>query len=165
MTDMTNRHKMAVALLQNTVGEKCWHVSKASVTLPTFSLTFGRKVPRAKPLRNSDGTSFSKYTGRISLYVWCTWRLENGSRVLVSSDDDKSEIARVLQRMVGDTVAGFELMPPAWDLRLRFANGKRLHIFCDHTQVSPSYDGNWSVRVGSRRIDVGPGAKIAIRAC
>ena len=164
MTDMDSVHKKAAVLLRSVIGEKCWHVSTGNATLPSFSMALGEKIPRERPLRYRDGTSFAEYTGRVSFYVWCTWRFQKGNRVLVSSDDDNEEIVKALQRLVGDKIAGIEIAPPAWDVVVNFTSGKRLCVFCDHTQVSPSYQGNWNATVGAKRIDVGPGTKITIQS-
>lgn len=71
-------------------GMKCWHVTVGGSTVPQFTLALGNKVKRQNPLPNPNlSKEFRKYEGEASLFIRCWWRLERGSSVLASSDDEE----------------------------------------------------------------------------
>jgi hypothetical protein len=60
---------------------------------------------------------------------------------------------------MGSRIDSIEVMPPAWDMNIKFSNSLCFRVFCDHVPGEPSYDGNWDVRTQNLSIAVGPGTQ------
>lgn len=141
-------------------GMECWYVSCGGAAGSTFSLSFGQRIPRATPLRNTAHTDeFRQFEGEAALYVWCTWRLDDTDGPATSWDDTDESVDRGLNRLIGSRIVSIDVLAPAWDLSIRFSNSLHLRVFCDHVPGSPSFDGNWDLRTENGSIAVGPGSK------
>ncbi len=152
-------------LVRSITGLSCWYVSCGGVTLPTFQLALGNKVPREKPLNNSaHPEEFRRFKGEANLLVWCSWRLDGADGPLTSSDDTPTNIKNQLNQLIDARVESVDVAAPAWDLTVRFANGLQLHAFCDHVPGDPSFDGNWEMWRGDVAVVVGPGVRYVIEA-
>jgi hypothetical protein len=128
------------------LGKRCWYVSCGRAASSTFQLALGEKVPRSRPLRNPNHPpEYRDNEGEANLLVWCSWRLDNAAGPISSSDDEVKHVENVLRRLIGAEVTEVLLDLPGWDLRLDFANGLRLSVFCDHLPGDPSFDGNWEL--------------------
>jgi hypothetical protein len=150
-------------LFDGALGKACWHVSIGAPTSPEFSLALGEKIKREKPLENLQQPKVFRHNeGEVSIFVRCVWRLEQGSLVIVSSDDTATDIKRGLSRILGRKLVGLKTEKPAWDLSLEFANGLRLKIFCERTERRSRSRRNWQARIGIAKIYAGPGAQMQI---
>jgi hypothetical protein len=93
-------------------GVRCWHVSAGASTASSFMLVFGDKIRRDRPLRNpSQPEAFRIHKGSVQLLVWCSWRLQNASSVLASSDQGPGWVEQ-LQELIGQTVTDLVCLPP-----------------------------------------------------
>jgi len=141
----------------------CWYVSCGGAAGPTFQLALGDKVPRSVPLKNMmHSETYRHFEGSANLLVWCTWRLDDATAPITSSDDETSSIERGLAKLAGAAVYEATVVPPAWDLTVQFSNGYRLSVFCDHLPGQPSFDGNWELVSRSHALYVGPGSKYSV---
>jgi hypothetical protein len=160
-SDVSDIRRRLQATLRKALGRRCWHVSVGGVTLPTFSIALGRKVPRERPLRNRKQPKvFREFQGEVSLLVWCVWRLDRRDRVVVSSDGRDSQIVKGLDCLLAKSLLRIKVVPPAWDLTLTFSDGYTLRVFCNHAGDKPTVHGNWQARVVNRRVSVGPGESL-----
>ncbi|MBV9123746.1 MAG: hypothetical protein JO112_10350, partial [Planctomycetes bacterium] len=113
----------------------------------TFQLALGGKVRRPLPLKNpAHAEDFRQFEGEVSLFVWCAWRLDALDRPVTSWDDTEESVAAGLEQLVGSRIDTIEVVPPAWDMTLKFSNSLWLRVFCDHVPGEPSFDGNWDLR-------------------
>ena len=132
-------------LLKN---KKCWYVACGGCTGSTFSLSFGKQIKRRTAIPNNVHTDdFKYYSGEITLYIWCVWRLDGKIAPVTSSDDSDEAFLSGLERLVGERVQNAELFKPGWDLALDFSNDLRLKVFCDHVPTTPSLAGNWDLEM------------------
>jgi hypothetical protein len=144
--------------------KKCWYASCGGVAGATFALALGRKIRRINPLKNkSHSDDYRQYEGEVNLYVWCTWRLDSKEGPITSSDDSKKGIAKALDQLLGKKVTDIRVDIPCWDLHVMFSDGLSLHVFCDHLQNKPSFDGNWEVWLRQKAVFFGPGSKHEIQ--
>ncbi len=145
------------------LGKSCWHVTVGAPTSPEFSLALGDRVKRQKPLQNPRQSEvFRQNEGEVSIFIRCVWRLEQGSFVIVSSNDTVLKVKRGLRRIVDHKFIGFKVEKPAWDLSLEFTGGLRLRIFCEHTEQKSNSRRNWQARVGTSQVFAGPGTRLEI---
>jgi len=147
-------------LLPSLKGLECWHVSCGGAAGSTFQLTLGGRVRRPLPLKNpGHSEEFRQFEGEVGLFVWCTWRLDGTDGPVTSWDDTEESVEAGLGKLIGSRIDNIEVIPPAWDMNIKFSNSLCLRVFCDHVPGEPSYDGNWDVRTQNVSIAVGPGAQ------
>ncbi len=101
-----------------------------------------------------------------SLVVACLWRLVEGGRIRMTSEDDGHQFglpdrvdaaAEVNRRLAGATVEAVELRTGTLDLELRLSTGHTLQIIPD----SSGYEA-WSLSSGNRQfIAVGGGTLVS----
>jgi len=138
-------------------GLECWYVNAGGSAGSSFSLAFGRRLPRPDPLKNpSVSEEFRLHEGEANLYVWCAWRLETEDAALASSDQDGDHPVNVIKRLQGLALDSADVSGKALDLVLRFSNFA-LRIFCDHVDPDPSYEANWELVLERRLLRAGPG--------
>lgn len=150
-------------IIRMAIGQSCWYVSVGGSTLPSFSLSMGRKLKRERPLRNkAHSEDYRKYRGESSLLVWCSWRLDTKHSAIVSSDDDEKAITRGLNSLQGKKLLDIGIQEPVWDATFVFSDDVTLKVFCDHTNQNPSFEGNWEWASTEKKIYIGPGNKIEV---
>lgn len=158
-----NGRRDPTAMAASIQGLPCWYVSCGGCTLPSFELALGKKLPRARPLKNlAQAEEFRHSTGEACLFVWCSWRLDAPDAPLTSSDDQAESIVQQLNQLVGASVESASIGLPAWDLTIQFSNGLVLRVFCDHVPGAPSFEGNWDLVRADGALHVGPGSRWAI---
>ncbi len=144
--------------LARLLGQRCWHLSAGKGTGASFTLALGRRMRRSVPLKNPNQPRiYRENEGEFCVFVLCSWRLEGPRAALSSSDHESDEVAADLGRLVGQRLVGAKLIPPAWDLRLKFSRGLTLAIFCDHVDTRSSAQDNWSLEFDEKILSVGPG--------
>lgn len=144
--------------LARLVGAPCWHVSAGEGIGSRFTLALGGKIKRRVPLRNpKQPRLYRDFEGEYVLFVLCTWRLVSSTKGIVSSDDEPRTIDRLMSRLRGHRVASIEVAPPFWDLRVRFARGHELFVFCDHVTDRSSAPDNWTFEYDDEILSAGPG--------
>ncbi len=119
------------------VSKECWSFIAGPGTGSFVTLDFGPKVPRRTPLKNKTLTQEQReYRGEISLFVECSWRIDSGTEVVCSSQDDNEpggEMLQGLKLLTGEKVEEVNVFPPALDLVLKLTGGFSLRLFCDQT--------------------------------
>ncbi len=144
-------------------GLECWYVSCGGAAGSTFELALGHKVRRPVPLTNpAHSHEFRGFGGEVSIIVWCAWRLDCPEGPLTSWDDKQESVEKGLTMLIGSRIDSFDLVPPAWDLNVKFSNALYLRIFCDHVPGEPSFDGNWDLSTQNVVIAFGPGTKYTV---
>ncbi len=160
-----NEHQELKTLVASIDGLCCWYVSCGGAAGSTFQLALGNKVLRRIPIKNqAHSEEYRRFEGEANLLVWCCWRLDGPDAPLVSWDDANETVEKELARFIGAHIESVSLLPPAWDLTIRFSNGLHLRIFCDHLPGNPSFDGNWDLFLQGTQLCVGPGARYSIEA-
>lgn len=140
------------------IGEACWHVSAGGPTAPSFLLVMGGRIPRPEPLKNPhQPDAFRHNRGTVELLVWSSWRQQNRTDVLATSDQGESGLDR-LRSLAGATVTTVSCLAPAWDLNIHFSDGTELVTFSDHLEPDASVAMNWELWYDGRYLRAGPGA-------
>jgi hypothetical protein len=103
-----------------------------------FTLDFGARFPRDRPLKNELLTQVVRENkAEFCLFVQSTpWRVQSAETVVATWQDDEANdgpMVAALDRLVGATVVAAQVAPPAWDLTLTFDNGLTLVVFADGT--------------------------------
>ena len=152
---------MGPELLESMIGERCWHVSAGGATAPSFVLAMGAKVPRESALANpTQPEEFRLNRGSVELLVWSSWRLQEGDSLIASSDQGEDGAMR-LRSLAGQKIEAVRYVPPAWDLQIRFADGKELVTFSDHLERDSSIEANWEFWANDKHLVAGPGTQLA----
>ena len=139
------------------VGETCWHVSVGGVTVPSFLLVLGERIPRERPIENPrQPEEYRRFKGSVELLVWCSWRLETDDEVLASSVQGETCVGE-LRRLRGATVSIATCSRPAWDLTIRFTDNRHLVIFCDRMDSEARAAHNWELWTPGVEATAGPG--------
>ena len=141
------------AALSEVVGRPCWEFVAGKGTGSNFTMDFGRKLKRARPLTNPHLSDAAKrYVGEYVLYVTCPWRLQTRSTTVTSWADARKNRRGVqnnlglmlagLAQLKGARVSHVALRGPALDLRVTFDNGLSLVVFSDETEATgyPAYN-------------------------
>ena len=117
------------AIINPLLGQKAWGVSLGHGSFLT--LEFGQPLP----LKEQDGRIY----GEWHLWVYCcSWRLEEGNKILTACEDERAMIALSINRLEGLTLESFTLLPPAWDIVFTFEHQVTLRLFaiypkdCEH---------------------------------
>lgn len=151
-----------VATLGRLVGLRCWYVNAGGAAGSSFSLAFGARKKRRRPLKNPNvSDEFRVHEGEANLLVWCSWRLDGKNDAVASSDQSAEQILSTLESIVGQYVRKVEVLSRAHDFKLSFDDFV-LTVFCDHVPVDPSFDGNWQLSLEGTLTSVGPGFKIDV---
>jgi hypothetical protein len=144
-------------------GLECWEVSCGGAAGSTFQLALGKKVPLPAPSKKTKHShAFPEFEGEASILVWCAWRLDGSDGPLTSWDDTKESIEEELTKLTSSRIESIEVIPPAWDMNIKFSNSLCLRVFSDHVPGDPSFEGNWDLRTPSAFIAVGPGARYRV---
>lgn len=121
------------------VGLECWGIIAGSGTGSNINMQFGRKIPRAKPLKNPSLTNEQReFDSEFSVFVECVWRLDSETEIVCGAWDNNRENGLMiigLHQLVGSVVSSVQILKPAFDLIVSFSNGLALKVFCDN--VSP----------------------------
>lgn len=140
------------------LGQLCWYVSAGGVTAPSFTLVLGDMIPRKRVLKNTaHPLEFRENNGSVEFLIWCSWRVQRGSKLLASSAQEESEL-QVLRQIQGSKVVDACCSPPAWDFWIRFSNDLELAVFCDHIESDSSIPQNWELWGPQGYVGTGPGA-------
>jgi hypothetical protein len=147
-------------LIPSLKGLECWYVTCGGAAGSTFQVVLGGKVRRPVPLKNpAHSEDFRQFEGEVGLYVWCAWRLDGSDGPVTSWDDANGSVEAGLKKLIGSRLEFVEVVPPAWDMNIKFSNSLCLRVFCDHVPGDPSFDGNWELTTQNVVIAVGPGTR------
>ncbi len=118
------------AKLQGLLGQKAWNVTRGQGSFVTME--FGQPVP---PVKANETTH-----GEWHLWLYgCAWRLEQGDRVVIASEDDQTNIETAIQLLEGHVLQKFELLTPALDAVLTFEDDIVLRLFSVNVEEMDSW--------------------------
>ena len=146
--------------------QTCWGVAAGSGTGSQVSLHFGRKLRRARELRNPTlETDLRLYQGEVILFIECRWSLASHSKLLIDSEtfegpDDR--MVRELRRLVGAVVDQISISLPPSTLSIHFGNGDRLSVEAVRQRGEDRHD-NYSLLVPDRSYIIGPDLRLQIQ--
>ncbi|MFN7134335.1 MAG: hypothetical protein ACK4N5_19810 [Myxococcales bacterium] len=149
--------------LQRLVGKPCWSVIAGEHTGSMASLDFGRRVPRATPVRNRHLTRAQRqYEGEFDLFIEaCAWRLQRERSIVCTSMSDNANdgpLVLGLEELLDRKVVSVSVEYPGYDLTLAFEESLTLLLFCD---AAPEDDSdNYSFFAPGMAWAVGPGSVI-----
>ena len=132
--------------IQNTCGRNCWGVLAGGCTGTAFTMKYGDKVQRDKPLTNEMlSMECRKYNSEFSLYVesarWKLVREHEGSlETITNSNDDHSPegpMVKGLESLVGIDITSANFNP----------NNKLLRLFFESEDVHLVVSGETPVGV------------------
>jgi hypothetical protein len=140
-------------------GLECWAVHCGGAAGSTFQLALGERRPLPAPFKKTKhAESLPQFEAEASILIWCAWRLDASAGPVTSWDDTNESVEAALTKLIGSRIDSVELIPPAWDMNIKFSNSLCLRVFCDHVPGDPSFEGNWDVRTQDVSITVGPGS-------
>lgn len=121
--------------LHNLEGQECWGVSAGAGSGSRFSLQMGKRILRAKPLKNPTlPEDIQKYNGEFVLFIQnCAWRLDSERMICSSKSPNNNDgpMVQGLRSLTGQRVVTVATSPPGHDLLIRFSGGGALHVLCD----------------------------------
>jgi len=159
----TNGQPEPLSLVRALHGLRCWYVSTGGAAGNTFQLALGKRIARARPLINRAHTDeYRQFEGEANLLVWCAWRLDGPDGPLASWDSPQAQVRQHLDKLVGAAVEAVTVVPPAWELTVRFSDGLTLRVFCDHVPPDSSFDGNWDLFLPTVALYAGPGTALRV---
>jgi hypothetical protein len=152
--------------LVNLCDVPCWYVGTGGAVGTSFTLHFGAKIPRERPLKNPAVTDdFRCYEGEHILLVWCSWRLDGPLDILASSDSSCATASQTLQeQLTSRKLVSATAFNRAFDVALEFEGELQLRIFCDRFAGNGESGMNWQLETGRHIIVVGPGYRTSIDA-
>jgi hypothetical protein len=148
-------------------GLECWGVLAGEGTGSHVTLDFGRKIERARPLRNPTlPDSLRHFKGEFGVFIQnCAWRLET-DRIVCSSktpNDNQGAMVRGLQMLIGQHIVTATAMLPGHDLVIEFSGPHTLRLFCDC--FSQENDGdNYSLHTVDRVFTVQAGGVLSLES-
>ena len=159
LSTTVNREHVEV-IVRRLVGLNCWHVSFVEELSPAIGLSLGEKCERASPLLSSRaGSEFGRFEGEMNLFVSCPWRLRNASLILCSSVSESDQVHSTIAQLFNAHVKEVTLSNFTWDMCIVFSTGVVLESFCaGDVTVEPRMRSDLSIRYGTRRLALGPGA-------
>ncbi|GAB2025731.1 hypothetical protein [Lactovum odontotermitis] len=96
-------------------------------------------------------------------FIWCTWRIEQGGEVIVTSadtiapsgynDSQNGFIGEKVPLLIGGEVVDVKLSPLN-DLELLLSNEYRLRIFCDISYSRDDYAHNWEFNIPTKNLSI-----------
>ncbi len=94
----------------------------------------------------------------VDLVVGCSWRLDSATEALCGFRRPAEEIRAALQGLAGQTLTAIDISP-GMDLRVHFAGGFRLSIFCDRVNEVSLWD-NYLIEGSEVGFIVGTGGAV-----
>lgn len=121
--------------LRRLEGLQCWGITAGEGTGSHVSLDFGKKIERARLLRNPHlSEAVRNFTGEFGIFVQdCAWRLD-ADKVICSSKTPNANdgpMALGLRNLVDQRVVNAVATLPGYDLLIEFSAGAKLRLFCD----------------------------------
>ena len=153
--------------LQNLRGLECWGVVAGEGTGSHVTLDFGRKIERARALRNPTlPESLRHFKGEFGVFIQnCAWRLD-ADRIVCSSktpNDNQGAMVRGLQMLIGQHVVTATATLPGHDLVIEFSGAHTLRLFCDCFDQERDGD-NYSLHSLDRVFTVNAGGGLSLES-
>ena len=148
-------------------GLECWGVLAGEGTGSQVTLDFGRKIERARPLRNPNlPESLRHFKGEFGVFIQnCAWRLDS-DRIVCSSktpNDNQGAMVRGLRMLIGQHVVTTTAMLPGHDLVIEFSKAHTLRLFCDCFDQERDGD-NYSLHSLDRVFTVNAGGVLSLES-
>jgi hypothetical protein len=148
-------------------GLECWGVLAGEGTGSHVTLHFGRKIERARPLRNPTlPDSLRHFKGEFGVFIQnCAWRLDARSIVCSSKtpNDNDGAMVRGLHMLIGQHVVTATAMLPGHDLIIEFSGAHTLRLFCDCFDQEKDGD-NYSLHSLARVFTVNAGGALSLES-
>lgn len=152
--------------ISSMVGLTCWSVIAGPGSGSLVTLSFGKKMPRTTPLRNSKLSAEQRqFEGEYELYIECAWRLESKDEVIctsTSSNEHGSIREQRLLRLPGQVVSTASISSPGFDLRLCFDYSTSLIVFADQANETDCYV-NYTFLTPRSLITIGPRSSLEMK--
>jgi hypothetical protein len=127
------------------------------------TLHFGPLYPETTSLSSFGTTTHAYATFRLAM-GFAAWRCACRDGGLCSSSTPSgagSPMEMGLARLVGKRLVAVHLDRSTYDLRVEFAGGSVLSVFCDQVDVAEGHD-NYSFRFESGWWIIGPGCQLRV---
>jgi hypothetical protein len=166
--ESTNLQSELEIALKNFLGKACWASVAGEGTGSTFSLNFGRKILRERPLKNPFlPNDVKRFSSEYSLYVqFASWRLDDIDQVICTSTDSNENdgvMVNGLTRLMGCIVTETKLSKPGQDLFMKFDNKYQLTVFsCWSNEAEPAT--NYSVSTPTATFSVESRSEILVES-
>ncbi len=122
-------------LIERFKGLECWSSLAGEGTGSIFTLGFGKKIPRERPIRNPHLTSDQQnYDKEYAIMVWSSWNLYKETLFVCDSDtpnDNDGQMVVGLKQLVGKKIKEITLKDNTFDLEIEFDSSHRLTILSD----------------------------------
>lgn len=133
---MSSEISVARDLIRSIVGKECWAVCAGPGTGSHFTMEIGKKIPRARPIRNRFPSEVArKYAGEFGLFFEaCAWRVEGNGGILCTSKSDNrfgGEMLYGLHQIIGRRILRVKIEKTGFDLTVEFERGLFLRSFSD----------------------------------
>jgi len=162
---MDHNHGLELAeTLKGLQHKKCWCAVGGPGTGSMIHLHFGDKIPRSKPLSNPHLTpEVQNFEGEIGLFIqFAAWRIDTKSSVICSSTTSNEldgPFGAGLQLILDKPVVKAEVSFPGLDIRIEFAGGVFLTVFCDQTNIVDE-NCNYSVRLKNKGFSIDTNSRV-----
>jgi hypothetical protein len=131
------------------LNKKCWAFHNSVET--TISFNFGKKIKRSRPLKTKLRPLIERrYDGEFHLLIFCSWRIESKSKILISSREENGgyykqggPTLKALKSLIGSKVTAVEISNPGFDFALTFENDLTFRVFCDTTGKPRNHNDNY----------------------
>lgn len=117
------------------------------------------KAVKSKTISSTSGGGAGslwliEFENKMSIYVYCAWRIEHKDQVLATSTDNSTpktgRLSRSVRQLEGNRLIAFELTKQ-YDLKLNFENDYIVDLFCNisysQTEDGGTYDTNWELGI------------------
>ncbi|MGX7148393.1 hypothetical protein [Enterococcus ureasiticus] len=111
----------------------------------------------------AGSTLVLEFEDKSYIFIWCSWRIEQGAQVIVTSsdtisptDNDSSPNGFIGEKspiLEGRKLINFNLTPH-YDLEMLFDDEYRLRIFCDIGHSREDYNINWELNIPTENISI-----------
>lgn len=111
----------------------------------------------------AGSTLVLEFEDKSYIFIWCSWRIEQGTQVIVTSsdtisptDNDSSPSGFIGEKspiLEGRKLINFNLTPQ-YDLEMFFDNEYKLRIFCDIGHSREDYNINWELNIPTENISI-----------
>lgn len=116
----------------------------------------GQAVTKSSAGGSAGSILMLEFESKAYFFIWCSWRIEHDSKVLVTSSDTvlptenndspNGFIGGNAPVLIGKKVISFNLTP-FYDLELVFENEYKVRIFCDIGASRDDYEMNWEFNI------------------
>lgn len=136
---MINQH---YSEFEKIVGKRCWGVVAGTGTGSMATIHIGEQTRRKKPISKNNNLPelFREFVGEYIIHIkLCKWQLNDGAKVICTSDDAPQQIHDTLNLLCGSSVTTIQLSESA-DIAFEFNKHYCLQLFCGPADSSEYRD-------------------------